>query len=108
MARTPRSLPKDFDDGEDWQQLLETIDASEVPIEMLKSLKAHLTNGTSFIFPVKEWIEAGADIDEIDEAIIRWYKLKDKEILGTDFVIDLQKVKEEVIPQTKITLKDLK
>lgn len=108
MEKVPRSLPNDFDDGEEWQKMLSDIDASEVPIEMLKYLKTHMRNGTSFIFPIKEWLEAGSDPDEIDEAIIRWYKVKDKDILGSDFVVNLEKLKETVIPQTKQTLKDLK
>lgn len=108
MVGNPRSLPNGFDDGEEWQQMLNGIDASEVPIEMLKYLKMHMKNGTSFVFPIKEWLEAGSDPDEIDEAIVKWYKLKDKEILGSDFVINLEKLKETVIPQTKLTLKDLK
>jgi hypothetical protein len=108
VVGTPRSLLNDLDDGEEWQKMLSDIDASEVPIDMLKLLKTHLSNGTSFIFPIKEWLDAGSDPDEIDEAIIKWYKLKDKEIIGSDFVVNLEKLKETVIPQTKLTLKDLK
>jgi len=88
--------------------MLKGIDASEVPIEMLKYLKTHMKNGISFVFPVKEWLDAGTDPDEIDEAILRWYKAKDKEIAGSDFVINLEKLQEAIIPQTKQTLKDLK
>lgn len=108
MARTPKLLPENYDDGEEWQSLLESIDAKEVPIDMLKSLKVHMHNGTSFIFPIKDWMDSGASGDEIEEAIYRWYTVKDKEIAGSDFVVNLEKLKETVIPQTKLTLKDLK
>lgn len=108
MEKVPRSLPNDINDGEEWQQLLNGVDASEVPIDMLKYLKTHMKNGTSFVFPIKEWLEAGSDPDEIDEAIVKWYTVKDKEIIGSDFVINLEKLKETVIPQTKQTLKNLK
>ena len=108
MVGTPRSLPKDLDDGEEWQEMLNGVDASEVPLEMLKYLKTHMKNGSSFIFPIKEWLDSGADIDQIDEAILRWYKIKDKDIIGSDFVVNLEKLKETVIPQTKQILKNLK
>lgn len=108
MEKLPRSLPEDINDGEEWQELLNGVDASEVPIDMLKYLKTHMKNGTSFVFPIKEWLESGADPDEIDESIIRWYKVKDKEIIGSDFVVNLEKLKETVIPKTKETLKNLK
>lgn len=108
MEKDPRSLPKGSTDGEEWQSMLKGIEATEVPIELLKSLKTHMKNGTSFVFPVKEWLEAGTDPDDIDEAILKWYKAKDKEIAGSDFVINLEKLQETVIPQTQQTLKDLK
>ncbi len=108
MERAPRSLPNDFDDGEEWQKMLSDIDASEIPIDMLKLLKTHMKDGTSFVFPIKEWLDAGSDPDEIDDAIIRWYKAKNKEIIGSDFVVNLEKLKETVIPQTKQTLKNLR
>ena len=109
MAKVPKLLPEDLlDDGEDWQRLLNGVDASEIPIEMLKYLKTHMQNGTSFVFPIKEWLESGATPDEIDEAIVRWFAVKDNEILGSDFVINLEKSKETVVPQTKETLKNLK
>lgn len=108
MERKPRLLPEETTDGEEWQEMLSSIDASEVPIELLKYLKTHMINGTSFVFPIKEWLESGATADEIDEAVIRWFKIKDEEILSSDFVINLEKLKETVIPQTKQTLKNLK
>lgn len=67
-----------------------------------------MKNGQSFVFPIKEWLDSGADPDEIDETIVKWYKAKDKEIIGSDFVVNLEKLKETVIPQTQETLKNLK
>lgn len=108
MEKLPRSLPEDFNDGEEWQKLLDGVDATEIPVEMLKYLKTHMKNGTSFIFPIKEWLDSGASPDEIDEAIMKWYVLKSKEILGSDFVVNLDLLKETVVPYTKKILKDLK
>lgn len=108
MVGTPRSLPEGAnDDGEEWQKLLDDIDAYDVPIDMLKYLKAHMKNGTSFLFPVKEWIESGADPDRIEHAILEWYSLKDDEIAGSDFVVDINKLRETVKAETKKTLRDL-
>ncbi len=108
MGDHPRSLPEGQYDGEEWLSMLDSIDAKEIPIEMLKYLKAHMDNGTSFIFPIKEWIEQGADPEKINEAIEQWYDLKDDEIVNSDFVINLEKLQETVITHTNETLKDLK
>lgn len=108
MAKQPRSLPKDHDDGEEWQQLLNDIQADDIPVEMLKYLKAHLKDGTSFVFPVREWLEQGSSIDEVDDAITRWYSVREKDIAGSDFVVDLEKLKDTVKTHTKKIFKNLK
>lgn len=108
MEKQPRLLPENSNDNEEWQQLLNDIQADDIPIEMLKYLKAHMKDGTSFVFPVKEWIEKGSHIDDIDDAITGWYKVKENEIAGSDFVIDLEKLKTTVTLQTSNIFKNIK
>lgn len=108
MEKQPRSLPEDYNDNEEWQQLLEDIDTVDIPVELLKTLRAYLKDGTTFLFPIKEWIDQGSSIDEIDDAINRWYKVKDKDVVGTDFVVDLEKLKSTVTTQTSKIFKNIK
>lgn len=108
MEKQPRQLPKDYNDNEEWQQLLNDIDTVDIPVELLKSLRAYLKDGTTFLFPVKEWLEQGSAVDDIDDAISRWYKAKDKDVISSDFVIDLEKLKTTVTSHTNKVFKDLK
>lgn len=108
MAKQLKLLPEDRNDGEEWQELLSTIEAVDIPVEVLKYLRAHLNNGTTFLFPVKEWLEQGSTVDDIDEAITRWMDIKDKDILSCDFIIDIEKLKATVTEQTDRILKDLR
>lgn len=108
MEKQPRSLPKDYNDNEEWQQLLDDIETVDIPVELLKSLRAYLNDGTSFLFPIKEWIDQGSSVDDIDDAITNWYSIKNKDIVGSDFVVDLEKLKSTVTTQTNKIFKNLK
>lgn len=100
MEKQPKSLPNGHNDGEEWQKLLNTIQADDIPIELLKYLKAHMKDGTSFVFPVKEWLEQGSSLDDIEDIITRWYSAKDDDIAGSDFIVDIEKLKNTVQSQT--------
>ena len=60
------------------------------------------------IFPIFKWVNEGAEFDEIKTIIKQWYDANDKEIQGSDFVVNLVKLKKVIKSQTKKTLKDLK
>lgn len=92
---------------QDWQNLLDSVDATDVPLEMLKYLRVHLTDGTKMVFPVIKWCKEGTDINDIKKIVTEWYKKNDKKILGSDFIVNLTKLKETVKTQTERTLKDL-
>lgn len=91
----------------DWQNLLDSVDATDVPIEMLKYLRVHMKDGNKMIFPVVKWNNEGADFEEIKNLVSEWYKKNDKQILGSDFIVNLSKLKDTVKSQTNRILKDL-
>lgn len=92
---------------QDWQDLLDSVDATDVPIEMLKYLRVHMKDGTKMVFPVIKWSSEGVDFNEIKNIVSDWYKKNDKEILGSDFIVNLTKLKDTVKSQTSRILKDL-
>lgn len=109
MVDQPKPLPQpdDYDDDGEWQELINSIEATDIPIDMLKVLRVHLNDGSKFIFPIKEWLEQGSEIDDIDQAVTKWYKANDSAIAGSDFIVDLDKLKKTVKEETKRTLKGL-
>lgn len=109
MVDQPKPLPQpdDYDDDGEWQELINSVEATDIPIDMLKVLRVHLKDGTKFIFPIKEWLDQGSSIDDIDMAVTKWYKAHDDNIAGSDFIVDLNKLKATVRQETKRTLKGL-
>lgn len=100
------SIAEDYEEQE-WQDLIDSIEATDVPVEMLKYLRVHLKDGNKMIFPIFKWVNEGAEFDEIKTIVKQWYDANDKEIQGSDFVVNLVKLKKVIKSQTKKTLKDL-
>ena len=92
---------------QEWQDLIDSIEATDVPIEMLKYLRVHLKDGTKMIFPVIKWIDEGSDFDEIKSVVKHWYSTNDNKIKGSDFIVNLDKLKRIITSQTQKTLEDL-
>ena len=90
-----------------WQDLIDSIEATDVPIEMLKFLRVHLNNGSKMVFPIVKWKKEGAEYNDIKVIVSDWYKKHNSEILGSDFIVNLTKLKDTVKLQTQRVLKDL-
>lgn len=98
----------DFQIDQEWQELIDSVEATDIPLDMLKYLRVHLKNGESTVFPIVTWLEEdGEDIEHVKDVVSLWYKKNEKEILGSDFIVDLEKLKETVQHQTDRTLRDL-
>lgn len=91
----------------EWQELIDSVHTTDVPFHILKNLRVHMADGTRLIFPVADWLEQGEDLDYIEDRITGWYQKNEDLILGSDFVVDLAKIKDTVTGYTKKTLKDL-
>lgn len=99
-------ISEDYEDQE-WQDLIDSIEATDVPLEMLKYLRVHLKDGTKLVFPITKWVNEGADFEEIKNLVKKWYDENNHQVVGSDFIVNLVKLKKMVKLQTQKTLKDL-
>lgn len=91
-----------------WQDLINEVTASDIPIELLKYLRVHLKDGTKYIFPILKWeTEGEMTFEEIKKTVIDWMYTNQSNILGSDFVVNLEKLKDTVTTATANTLKNL-
>ena len=99
----------DFNESEKqiWEDLIQSVEATDVPLEMLKYLRVHKNNGEKTVFPIVTWASEGIAIDEIKMLVTAWYDENQQDIAGSDFVVNLDKLKSTVKKQTRKTLKDL-
>ena len=108
MPEQPKPLREGLYDLEgEWQELVDSIDATDIPINMLKVLRVHIDEDTRFVFPIKDWLDEGVPIVKIEKVVNDYYLKHSDDILGSDFIVDLDKLKTTVKAETKKALKNL-
>jgi len=90
-----------------WEDILESIDKTEVPVEVLKSVEIILNDNTIVELSMKELTNQGMSFKDIESALNeRMEKMSDL-IKTVDFFVDIDKVEQQVQPNTDKILKDL-
>ena len=108
MVEQPKPPHDDLGDLEgEWQGLIDSIEATDIPVEMLKVLRVHMDEDTRFIFPIKDWLDDGIPLAKIEKTVNDYYLDHADEILGSDFIVDLDKLTNTVTAETKKALKNL-
>jgi len=93
-------------DGE-WEDLINSVEATDIPLDMLKYLRIHHNNGHRYVFPIKEWLDKLVPLVNVQTAVDNWYREHGEDIAGSDFIIDMDKLKSTVKAETMRALKDL-
>lgn len=97
MVEQPKPQRDELGDFEgEWQELIDSIDPTDIPVNMLKILRVHVDEETRFVFPIKEWLDDGVPLAKIEKVIDDYYSKNNDEILGSDFIVDLEKLKSTV------------
>ena len=108
MDALPKPQPDDpIDIDGEWEDLISSVEATDIPLEMLRLLRVHHNNGNRYIFPIKDWLDQSTPMATIQAAVDNWYREHGEDIAGSDFIIDLDKLKDTVKAQTKKALKNL-
>lgn len=90
-----------------WQEIVNDVDKKEVPIRVLQCISVQLIDGTNIIINVKELIEEGQDLDDIEAFLDEKFNQLDKYIKNVDFYVDIDKVVKTIQPETDKVLKNL-
>lgn len=107
MANPQKPQPDNNDIDGEWEDLIKSIEIDDIPLDMLKVLRVHHNNGNRYVFAIKEWLDGGTPLAKIQRTVDAWYRKHGEDIAGSDFIVDLDKIKQTVTEQTKKTLKDL-
>jgi hypothetical protein len=107
VANLPKPQPDNNDIDGEWEDLIKSVEIDDIPLDMIKVLRVHHNNGNRYVFNIKDWLDNGASLAKIQRTVDDWYRQHGEDIAGSDFIIDLDKIKKTVTEQTKKTLKDL-
>jgi hypothetical protein len=89
-----------------WEQLLEDIDKSKIPIEFIKKLVVKLGRRQKTI-NIERLFNDGLDPESVEMAVGRQLEELESEITNIDFILNVEKIALTVQPETDDLLRIL-
>jgi len=89
-----------------WEQLLEDIDKSKIPIEFIKKLVVKLGRKQKTI-NIERLFNDGLDPESVEMAVGRQLEELESEITNIDFILNVEKIAQTVQPETDDLLRIL-
>jgi len=91
-----------------WEHIVDEVEKTKIPVEFIKKMVVKLTGRRQRTINVKSLIKQGLDTEEVERAVLRKLEEYDHEMLGIEFVLDIEGIAETVQPTTDEILKLVK
>lgn len=83
-----------------WEHILEDVEKNKIPIQFLKKLIVKLKGKRQHTINIKTLLKQGLEPEEIEEVVNRKLYELDDEIIGVEFVLNVESIAEMVQPHT--------
>ena len=104
QPRVPRMLGKTVDinlDCDHWEEIVEAVDKTDVPVQCLKRLTIKLENGKRKQISITKLRKQGMPEEQIQVIINHTLEMMAAEIKSIDFIVDVESVSKMVKPYSK-------
>lgn len=103
-----KKLPPDQADA--WPGILDEIDIKVVPVEYIDSVEVQFTDGKVWAIELdkQEGVESEEAAAELEESLDSLFEEYEEVIVGIHFVLDIEKVKEDITARTKTFMRKKK
>ena len=104
LPRVPRMLGKTVDiniDCDQWEEIVEAVDKTDVPVQCLKRLTIKLENGRRRQISITKLRKQGMPEEQIQVIINHTLEMMAAEIKSIDFIVDVESVAKMVKPYSK-------
>lgn len=92
---------------EKWEHIVEDVDKTKIPVEFIHKLVLKLKGRKQRTINIQTLLRQGLNPEEIEEAISRKLEEFDSDMLGIEFVLDIEGIADTVQPETDKILKNL-
>ena len=92
---------------EKWEHIVNDVEKTKIPIEFIKKIILKLNGRRQRTINIQSLVKQGFDNEEIEEAVTRKLQEYDDEMMGIEFILDIQGIAETVQPETDKMLKNL-
>lgn len=90
-----------------WENLLQDVDKQKVPVEFIKKIILRLIGKRQKTINIERLLDQGLDPEHIEDVISRKIMELDEEVIGIEFVLNVQSIAEVVQPETDRLLNGL-
>jgi hypothetical protein len=91
-----------------WEHIVDGVEKTKSPVEFIKKLVIKLNGRRQRTINIKTLFNQGLETEDIEMAIIRKLEEYDEEMVGIEFVLDIEGIAEIVQPTTDELLKSVK
>jgi len=92
---------------EKWEHIVNDVEKTKIPIEFIKKIILKLNGRRQRTINIQSLVKQGFDNEEIEEAVTRKLQEYDDEMMGIEFLLDIEGIAETVQPETDKMLKNL-
>jgi hypothetical protein len=90
-----------------WENLLQDVDKQKVPIEFIKKIVLRLLGKRQRTINIEKLLDQGLDPDHVEDIISRKIIDLDDEVIGIEFLLNVQSIADVVQPETDKLLNGL-
>lgn len=90
-----------------WERLLDGVDKQKVPVEFIKKLILRLEGKRQRTINIERYLSRGLEPEDIEDAISRQLIAFGDEVVGIEFILNLESIAETVQPETDNLLRGL-
>ena len=92
---------------EKWEHIVDDVEKTKIPVEFIKKLVIKLNGRKQRSINIKSMIQQGFANEEIEEVVTRKLEELDDEMIGIEFILDIENIADTVQPETDRILKNL-
>lgn len=92
---------------EKWEHIIDDVEKTNIPVEFIKKLILKLNGRKQKTINIQTLLKQGFDTEEIEDAVARKLEEYDEDMIGIEFILDIEGIANIVQPETDSLLKDL-
>ena len=90
-----------------WSHILEDIDKRAIPIEFIKKLVVKLERRRQHTINIEKMLKQGLEPEDVEDAVSTKLVELDDQVVGIEFVLNVESIAEVVQPETEKLLSKL-
>ena len=91
-----------------WEHIVDSVEKTKIPVEFIKKIVIKLNGRRQRTINIQALFKQGLDTEDIETAIVRKLEDFDEEMIGMEFVLDIEGIAEIVQPVSDDLLKSIK